>query len=124
MVRSPEGASGRRPAPTARLLLAWLDECHAGTGDLLFLTQGGGLLSTDAAADLLTKHVAAASKRCRSRGEGCLSMVRQLEEWGYEVNLYAVPQHGSFLQAVLLGAPLGHRRLQHPGVELLRAGLR
>ncbi len=52
MVRSPEGASGRRPAPTARLLLAWLDECHAGTGDLLFLTQGGGLLSTDAAADL------------------------------------------------------------------------
>jgi hypothetical protein len=29
-------------------------------------------------------------------------MVRQLEEWGYEVNLYAVPDHESFLQAVLL----------------------
>ena len=30
------------------------------------------------------------------------SLVRQLEEWGYEVNLYAVPDHESFLQAVLL----------------------
>ena len=29
-------------------------------------------------------------------------LVRQLEEWGYEVNLYAVPDHESFLQAVLL----------------------
>lgn len=34
--------------------------------------------------------------------ERTLSMVRQLEEWGYEVNLYAVPDHQSFLQAVLL----------------------
>ena len=31
------------------------------------------------------------------------SLVRhRLEEWGYEVNLYAVPDHESFLQAVLL----------------------
>ena len=30
------------------------------------------------------------------------SLVRQLEEWGYEVNLYAVPDHESFLQAMLL----------------------
>jgi hypothetical protein len=29
-------------------------------------------------------------------------LVRQLEEWGYEVNLYAVPDHESFLHAVLL----------------------
>jgi hypothetical protein len=29
-------------------------------------------------------------------------LVRQLDEWGYEVNLYAVPDHESFLQAVLL----------------------
>lgn len=33
--------------------------------------------------------------------ESTLSMVRQLEEWGHEVNLYAVPDHESFLQAVL-----------------------
>ena len=30
------------------------------------------------------------------------AMVRQIEELGYEVNLYAVPDHESFLQAVLL----------------------
>jgi hypothetical protein len=30
------------------------------------------------------------------------SLIQQLEEWGYEVNLYAVPDHESFLQAVLL----------------------
>lgn len=30
------------------------------------------------------------------------SLARQLEEWGYEVNLYAVPDHESFLQAILL----------------------
>ena len=29
-------------------------------------------------------------------------LVGQLEEWGYEVNLYAVPDHESFLQAMLL----------------------
>ena len=33
---------------------------------------------------------------------GTRPMVRQLEEWGYEVNLYAVADHESFLQAVLL----------------------
>ena len=27
--------------------------------------------------------------------------VGQLEEWGHEVNIYAVPHHESFLQAVL-----------------------
>ena len=30
------------------------------------------------------------------------SLVGSSEEWGYEVNLYAVPDHESFLQAVLL----------------------
>jgi hypothetical protein len=34
--------------------------------------------------------------------ESTAALVRQLEEWGYEVNLYAVPDHKSFLQAVLL----------------------
>ena len=34
--------------------------------------------------------------------ESTAVLVRQLEEWGYEVNLYAVPDHKSFLQAVLL----------------------
>ncbi len=34
--------------------------------------------------------------------ESTRSLVRQLEEWGYEVNLYAVPDHESFLQAALL----------------------
>jgi hypothetical protein len=34
--------------------------------------------------------------------ESTRSLVRQLEEWGYEVNLYAVPNHESFLQAMLL----------------------
>jgi len=34
--------------------------------------------------------------------ESARSLVRQLQEWGYEVNLYAVPDHESFLQAMLL----------------------
>jgi hypothetical protein len=34
--------------------------------------------------------------------ESTRSLVRQLEQWGYEVNLYAVPNHESFLQAMLL----------------------
>jgi hypothetical protein len=34
--------------------------------------------------------------------ESTRSLVRQLQEWGYEVNLYPVPDHESFLQAVLL----------------------
>jgi hypothetical protein len=34
--------------------------------------------------------------------ESTRALVRQLEEWGYEVNLYAVPDHETFLQAVLL----------------------
>jgi hypothetical protein len=34
--------------------------------------------------------------------ESTRCLARQLEEWGYEVNLYAVPDHESFLQAVLL----------------------
>ena len=31
-----------------------------------------------------------------------LSLVQALQDWGYEINLYAVPDHESFLQAVLL----------------------
>jgi hypothetical protein len=34
--------------------------------------------------------------------EGTRGLVRQLDEWGYEVNLYAVPDHEAFLEAVLL----------------------
>jgi hypothetical protein len=32
--------------------------------------------------------------------DGSRSLVRQLEEWGYEVYLYGVPDHESFLQAM------------------------
>jgi len=34
--------------------------------------------------------------------ESTAAFVQRLEEWGYEVNLYGVPDHESFLQAVLL----------------------
>ena len=40
------------------------------------------------------------------------------------MNLYAVPHHESFLQAVLLVPPLGYRRLQLPGAGRLRERLR
>jgi hypothetical protein len=33
--------------------------------------------------------------------DGSRSLAQQLEQWGYEVNLYGVPDHNSFLQAML-----------------------
>ncbi len=50
--------------PTARLLRDWLDERHAAATDPLFPNRAGGRLSTDAVADLLTKHVATAAQQC------------------------------------------------------------
>jgi integrase/recombinase XerD len=52
--------------PTARLLRDWLTERHAAPADPLFPNRAGGRLSTDAVADLLTKHVTTAAKQCPS----------------------------------------------------------
>lgn len=54
---------------TARVLRAWLAERDGAPTDPVFPTRAGGRLSTDAVADLLTKHVAAASQRCPSLRE-------------------------------------------------------
>lgn len=48
--------------PTARLLRDWLADRHAAQTDPLFPNRAGGPLSTDAVADLLTKHVAVAAQ--------------------------------------------------------------
>ncbi len=50
--------------PTARLLRDWLGDRRTDPGDPLFPNWSGGRLSTDAVADLLAKHVAAAAQRC------------------------------------------------------------
>jgi integrase/recombinase XerD len=52
--------------PTARLVRDWLAERHGEPTDPLFPTRSGGRLGTDAVADLLAKHVAAAAGRCPS----------------------------------------------------------
>lgn len=52
--------------PTARLLRDWLAERHAAPNDPLFPNRAGGRLSTDAVADLLSKHVTTAAKQCPS----------------------------------------------------------
>jgi hypothetical protein len=46
--------------------------------------------------------------------ETTLSLVQALQDWGYEINLYAVPDRESFLHAVLLLPRVSHRRLQLP----------
>ncbi len=43
-----------------------------------------------------------------------LSLVQALQGWGCDINLYAVPDHESFLHAVLLLPRVSHRRLQLP----------
>jgi integrase/recombinase XerD len=53
-------------APTAVLLARWISECGIAPGDPLFPSRTGGRLSRDAVADLLTKHVTAATCRCPS----------------------------------------------------------
>lgn len=53
-------------AAIARVLRAWLDERRGADADPLFATRQGGRLSTDAVADLVARHVAAAAERCPS----------------------------------------------------------
>ena len=43
-----------------------------------------------------------------------------IEELGWEVNLYGVPDLEAFLEAALLLPTLAHSGLQLPGMELLR----
>ncbi|MGH3991820.1 MAG: tyrosine-type recombinase/integrase, partial [Pseudonocardiaceae bacterium] len=50
--------------PTARLLRDWLRERRAVPSEPLFPNRTERPLSTDAVADLLTKHVAVAAERC------------------------------------------------------------
>jgi integrase/recombinase XerD len=51
---------------TARVLGDWLAEHGGAPSEPLFPNRNGGRLSTDAVADLLTKHVATAAQRCPS----------------------------------------------------------
>jgi site-specific recombinase XerD len=53
-------------APTAGLVAKWISECGIGPRDPLFPSRTGGRLSRDAVADLLTKHVTAATCGCPS----------------------------------------------------------
>lgn len=52
--------------PTARVVRDWLTERRGDPADPLFPNRAGGRLSTDAVADLLTKHVTTAAHRCPS----------------------------------------------------------
>jgi integrase/recombinase XerD len=51
---------------TVRVLRAWMAEREGEPEEALFPSRTGGPLSTDAVADLLAKHVAAAAVRCSS----------------------------------------------------------
>jgi site-specific recombinase XerD len=51
---------------TAKLLNKWLNDRHAEPDDPVFSARTGGRLSTDAVADLVDKHAAAASTACTS----------------------------------------------------------
>ena len=51
---------------TAAVLKAWLNEPPRGAADVLFPSIRGGRLSSDAAQDLLAKHLAVARARCPS----------------------------------------------------------
>jgi len=50
----------------AQIISGWLRERDGQPGDPLFPSRTGGRLSTDAVADLLTRHVTAAARRCPS----------------------------------------------------------
>ncbi len=52
--------------PTAQVLRDWLTERRGDPTDPLFPNRSGGRLSPDAVADLLAKHVTAATSRCPS----------------------------------------------------------
>lgn len=52
--------------PVARLLADWLNELCPSASGQVFPTRGGGQLSSDAVADLLAKHIAAATRVCPS----------------------------------------------------------
>ena len=52
--------------PTTRMVRDWLTERRGDPTDPLFPNRAGGQLSTDAVADLLTKHVTTAARRCPS----------------------------------------------------------
>ena len=51
---------------TVTVMNAWLNEPPRGAGNILFPTWRGGRLSSDAAQDLLAKHLAIARNRCPS----------------------------------------------------------
>lgn len=59
--------------PIARLLRDWLDDRHADPHDPLFPNRAGRRLSTDAVADLLAKHAAAAATRCSTLNSKIIS---------------------------------------------------
>ena len=50
----------------AQIISDWLREGDGQPGDPLFPSRTGGRLSTDAVADLLTRHLTAAARRCPS----------------------------------------------------------
>ena len=52
--------------PAARIISDWLRERDGRPGDPLFPSRTGGRLSSDAVADLLTRHVTAAARQCPS----------------------------------------------------------
>jgi site-specific recombinase XerD len=52
--------------PVARIVADWLREHDGQPADPLFPSRTGGRLSTDAVADLLTRHVTAAARQCPS----------------------------------------------------------
>lgn len=52
--------------PTAKALARWVEHRGASPTDPLFCNRTGGRLSPDAIADLLDKHVAAATRHCPS----------------------------------------------------------
>jgi site-specific recombinase XerD len=54
--------------PTARLPRDWIAYRQAGPADPLFPTRTGGHMSTDAVADILARHLPAATAACPSLG--------------------------------------------------------
>lgn len=55
--------------PTARMLAAWVNQRHTTARDPLFPSLTGGPMATDTVADLLAKHLAAATVNCPTLGK-------------------------------------------------------